>query len=267
MTTYTIDVNGQRYRLNESFRSAIERLARNEYNGNKQFDCWWTTAQRSLYDDDDVWNEKGHSRGDPILTIETAGVMVPWDRLDQLESQMNAEIIDPNDEPGDEMDDIDSGNGMKTVPPEDVSPPSKDDIFGRRHFSLTPPQFNEVPNPGGEDPNKIPPKPIEMGDEPQMVLWIPRHPDVDHTWGAGEAIAPMHSWVEWNVQRKANQPRPEQGKSNSHDAFESLCRIHNCERIGEAKPSNDIPETAGQVERKGERAYEDGRYGGGNWSV
>jgi len=253
MTQYTIDINGKRYELSEQFRESLERRAELEYEENPVFSCWWKV------DDDD-----------PVLVIETEGIMVPWDRLDQLEATMPRQIDDAQimDDADDEAEELDSGNGMKTLPPEDEQPRrTSKEIFGRTHFSLTPHRYEELPQPGGDDPDKIPPAPERVGDEPQMVVWVPRHPDVEHTWGAGEAIAPMASWVEWNVQKRADQPRPNKEKPNSHDSFESLCRIHDCEVIGEYTPSNDIPEgTSGSVERKGEEAFEEGRFGGDNWS-
>jgi hypothetical protein len=262
MTEYTLDVNGKRYELNESVRGSIEDRARREYSKNAQFSCWWSVASQSNYSDT-AWDECIHEEGDPILTIETSGVMVPWDRLDQMEARMPDEM--PLADDG-EPEEHDSGNGMKTLPPEDEQD-SHDEIFGRTHFALTPRHFDEVPEPGSDDPDKIPPKPERASDEPEMVVWIPRHPDIDHTWSAGEAISPVTSWVEWNVQQRANQPNIIKEKQNSHDSFESLCRIHDCEKIGEYAPSNDIPQgQSGSVERKGEESFEDGRFGGDNWS-
>lgn len=214
--TYTLDLNGTRYELTKDFKEAIEERARLEYKKNFDFSCWWKTED-----------------GDPVLVIETTGVMVPWDRMDELEMQPNPQQ-----------------QGM-----------------GRMHFGVTPHRFDEVPSPGGQDPNKLPQKP-ERIDEPMMVMWIPRHPQTEVTWDAGETIAPMDSWVEWNVQEKADQPRPSKSKQNSHDSFESLCELHGCEVVGRASPSNDIEnEVSGSVERKGEKAFEDGRFGGGHWNV
>lgn len=249
MTEYTIDVNGKRYSLNEDFRAALEERAEREYEKNGRFSCWWK-----------------NENGEPTLVIETTGPMVPWDRLDQLEMQMEQpEIRLASDQ--DDPEDVDSGNGMVEERPPDGSPEPRDVDFGRTHFSLTPHRYEEVPQPGGDDPEKIPQKPERL-DEPSLVVWVPQHPDVEVTWGAGEAITPMSSWVEWNVQEKAEQPRPSKNKINSHDAFESLCQIHDCEVVATANPSNDIESAvSGSVERKGEKSFEDGRYGGGNWSV
>jgi hypothetical protein len=199
-----------------------------------------------------------------VLVIETTGTTVPWDSLDQLEMDMKPEPDTGG--PEEPPEEVDSGNGMAEMePPQD--PPQQEPDFGRTHFKLTPHRFEEMPSPGGHDPEKIPTKPEEV-DESMMVMWVPRHPDIDVTWAAGEAVAPVFSHVEWNIQEKAEQPRPERDKPNSHDAFESLCLMNDCEVIGEYTPSNDIPkETSGQVERKGKQAYEEGKYGGGNWSV
>jgi hypothetical protein len=249
MTEYTIDVNGKRYKLSDKFREAIEERAEREYSGNERFSCWWKN--------DD---------GDPTLVIETYGKMVPWDRLDQLEMQMEPEIELASDDDVVDPDDVDSGNGMAEQKPPDRDPSPRDVNFGRQHFGLTPHRFEEVPQPGGDDPEKIPPKPKKL-DEPSLVKWIPRHPDVDVRWDAGEAISPMDSWVEWNVQEKAEQPRPIKDKINSHDAIESLCQIHDCEVVATAEPSNDIDKTvSGSVERKGEDWFE-GDVVGDRWNI
>jgi len=174
---------------------------------------------------------------DPILVIETQGKMVPWEQLDHL----GADIDDEN---------------------------SDESIFGRTHFSFTPRRFEEVPTPEGEDPNKIPPEPEELDNDPKMVMWVPEHPNIEHTWSAGEAIAPMYNWIEWNVQLRADQPKPNRDKQNSHDSFESLCRMYDCDVVGKYTPSNDIPSgDSGSVQRKGKKQFEDGKYGGDNFTV
>lgn len=259
--TYTLNVNGKKYKLNEDFRAAIERRAELAYEDNRSLSCWWQVADKDNYTED-AWENNVHEVGDPILTIETVGTIVPWDRLDQLTAEMQEEMTDDDDE----LEDVDAGNGMKTIPPENAETGNQD-IFGRTHFSMTPKRFEESPSPQGRDPEKIPPKP-ESFNEPEMVLWLPEHPEMEHTWSTGEAIAEVTSWVEWNIQQRANQPRPSKGKPDSHDGFESLCRLHGCEKVGEYKPTDSVPsEKAGSVERKGERAFEEGRFGGNNWGM
>lgn len=250
-TEYTIDVNGRRYRLNEDFREAIETRARHEYEDNPRFSCWWMVADPAHYDDEE-WENSVHERGDPILVIETEGPMVPWENLDQLEVGM----FDDDDE----EEEKDNGNGTVLEPDDDTE-------VERTHFDITPSDYEEVPGPQGIDPSKVPAKP-ESYDEPVMVSWVPEDPDLDHTWGAGEAITSVYSWVEWNVQKRADQPQPSEDKPDCHDRFESLCRVFDCEKVGEVSTKQDIPsDTPGSVERKGEDAFEDGRYGGGHWSV
>lgn len=260
MTEYTVDLNGKRYRLNEQFRDDIERLARAEYGENDFFDCWWGVAKEHQYDDDG-WRKNNHMDGDPILTIETTGVMVPWDKLDQLDADMRPPS--PQELDDDDPDEIDEGGGMKTIDP---SRPDNNDIFGRSHFAITPHRFEDVPEPGGDDPESIPPKPEKI-DGVEMLTWLPRHPDITHTWSAGEAISPMTSWVEWNVQLYADQPQPRRGKNNSHDRIESLCKVHDCEVIAEYTSSDDVPDgTSGTVERKGEDWF-DGDVVGDRWDM
>lgn len=271
MTEYTIDVNNKRYELNESFRQAIQERAEYEYEDNHRFSCWWSIANKENYTEEE-WENNIHEEGDPILTIETHGVVVPWDDLDQLEvqAQLREAMENRNDDtdPDDEdTEEIDAGNGMKTIPPKD-SPERNREIFGRTHFSITPPRYDELPSPGGEDPEKLPPEPTEVGSEPELVKWIPSHPDVTHTWETGRSIIEVSSWVEWNIQQRAEQPQPLKEKNDMNDRFESLCLIHDCEKVAEYEPSDELPDgKSGQVKRKGEDAYTDGRYGGGNWSV
>lgn len=251
MSEHTLDVNGKRYRLNEEFREALQGRAEREYSDNPRFSCWWKIED-----------------GESVLVIETAGTNVPWDRIDHLEMKMDPtspELADPQNEP-EESDDIDSGNGMVEAEPPN-NPSTRDVDFGRTHFSLTPHRYEEIPSPGGDDPDKVPAEPEEL-DEEMMVMWVPRHPDVDVSWSAGDAMVPVDSWVEWNVQEKADQPRPSKDKINSHDAFESLCRMHDCKVVAEAEPSNNIDqEVSGSVERKGEDAFKEGIRGGGHWNV
>ena len=266
---YTIDVNGKRYALNEEWRESIQQRARLEYEENEYVECFWKVASAAEGNDPDSI----HEEGDPILVIETEGVMVPWERLDQLELEMQDTSafggVDDN-----KTSDVNEGGGMKTIKPDDAKGGNDGEKRekNRTHFGITPQDFQEVPSPEGEDPDKIPPKPQEF-DEPKLVFWLPEHPDIDHTWGAGEAIAPMYNWVEWNVQQKANQPRPSRDKDDSHDHFESLAQMHDCEQVGELAPKQQPPEPdakdepSGSVKRKGEDTFENGKYGGSNWNV
>jgi len=237
MSEYTITVNNTVFELSEDFRESIQRRARGEYRGNALFECWWKVED-----------------GDPKLVIETEGFMVPWDKLDQLEP----------DEPGQESgqpdsgskNDIDSGNGMATLPPDDVSD-SAEKEHDRTHFAVTPQNYEEVPSPDGEDPERIPPEPEEMGDEPKLVAWVPDDPEREEVWNAGKAIMPMNSWVEWNIQVRADEV--------GHDHYESLCVAHECEKVGTQKSPE--PEPSGSVKRKGEDQFENGKYGGDNWRI
>lgn len=269
--TYTVTLNNKVYALTNSFREAIVERAEGEYSGNHRFSCWWKVAREPPEDASSkqwkLWNENPHEDGDPVLVIETLGETVPWERLDQLDvdmEPMGMVVVDEEDS-DDETDDVDAGNGMKTVPPEDVdmSEPEHEIDVGRTHFGVTPHRYEDVPDPGSDDPEKVPPKPDEV-DGPMLVKWIPDNPNIEHTWSTGEAMTVMDSWVEWNIQLRADQPRGE--KSTSHDAFESLCRIHGCPVVAEAA-TQDIPEDSGSVKRKGKESFKEGKYGGNNWTV
>ena len=270
--TYTIQVNGNEYALNEDFRQAIQDRAYREYEENFEFSCWWRLANASDEQDDDT----PHEAGDPILVIETVGPMVPWERLDMLEMEMSPQSPEAGDDSGSGADVSEHGEdtGMKMMSPEDVDDADAERSSDRTHFTMTPKSFEDVPQPDGEDEDKIPPKPVEMNDDPALVWWVPRHPDMEERWSAGEAVVPTHSWVEWNIQARADEIRftdDGERKENSHGHFESLCNLHDCEKTGEYEVTKDVPresdDVSGQVERKGEKAYEDGRYGGGHWNV
>lgn len=263
---YTIDVNGKRYALNEEFREAIQRRAELAYEDNMSFSCWWSVAHEDNYTDE-AWENNNHENGDPLLVIETEGPIVPWNELDELEMEME-DISQPVDDDTD-RNDIDSGNGMKTIPPEDALG-EDDDGEERTHFSLTPRDFEDVPQPEGEHLEKLPPKPEKMGDEPSLVWWIPRHPDIQERWSTGEAIVPAYNWVEWNIQARADEIRfsDDEVKPNSHDHFESLCKSRDCEVVGEYTVSQNTPNgESGSVKRKGKKSFEEGKYGGDNFHV
>lgn len=251
--TYTVTLNEKQYNLNKEARQRIQTRAKHEYSENRMFSCWWRIA-----DEDDAADESSvHGEGDPILVIETEGVMVPWERLDQLEIEQTT----------DAFGEIDTGNSDSVNKPDSESE-NDDREKERAHFGVTPQDFEEVPSPEGEDSDKIPAKP-ESFDEPKMVAFIPDDPDVTHRWDAGEALSPMHNWVEWNVQARANQPRPE--KDDSHDHWESLLQSDNCEyEEVDVEKSEDIldkVDEGGQSDKDVPQHFKDGKAGGGHWNV
>jgi hypothetical protein len=261
---FTVTLNGTEYAVNESWRNSIEKRARNEYSENHLFECFWRVADESDAEESDI-----HQKGDPILVIETEGPMVPWEKLDQLElEEQTPEAFDGVDTGG--GSDVDEGNGMRTVKPGEVQDSDEEREKNRTHFEVTPQDFQDVPSPEGEDPERVPAKPEEF-DSPKMVMWVPDNPEIEHSWDAGEAISPMYNWVEWNVQAKADQPRPAREKDSSHDHFETLAQSHDCEEVGEVSEQElsdpDTSEPSGSVQRKGKDSFEDGKYGGGHWSV
>lgn len=263
---YTVEINNKQYSLNEEARRLIQERAEHEYSANGMFSCWWKVASPDQYEEDN-WEENIHDTGDPVLVIETEGVMVPWESLDSLNVEMQE--VGPESQLDREMDDDsqDNGNGVRTIDADELDDVEKD--VGRTHFSLTPEQFEEVPDPDGEEPDKIPAKPVEMGGEPSLILWLPDHPEIEHTWAAGEAVLPVASRVEWNVQKKADQPRPDGSKGTSHDHWETILKSQDCEVVAELAPSQTPPsgeDSDGSDEDVPEH-FKTGKYGGGNWSV
>lgn len=276
-TEYTIDVNDTRYELNKEFRAMIQERAHSEYKENDFFSCWWKIANPDDYSDEE-WDENNHEAGDPILVIETRGPIVPWDQIDELEFEMQDISEQADDDDADyHEDEIDEGNGMKTIDPDSVEQEDdvdeEDEDMERTHFPMTPQKYEEIPSPDGEEPDKLPPKPISMDDDPALVWWIPRHPDIEERWSAGEAITKSSSWVEWNVQARADEIAPDpdgEDKPTSHDRFESMLKHCDCSKLAEVSTNQNTPsddEPSGQVERKGEDSFENGRYGGNNFHV
>jgi hypothetical protein len=271
--TYTVTLNGAEYEVNEEARRDIQELAQNSFEENEQFSCWWKVASPDQYADGE-WEETVHDAGDPVLVIETTGPIVPWDRLDQLEVEMQE--VGPEGQLDRQMDDADTnpnekdnGNGLKTIDPDDIDEAEKE--IGRTHFSHTPQSYEEVPSPDGEEPDKIPPKPVELGSEPVFIKWIPNHPDLDHTWATGEAITSMYNRVEWNVQKRADQPMLSRDKDTSHDHWESMLSMHDCDVVAELSPAQDVPsdDTSNEFpdEDEMDQEFVDGRANGNNWRV
>lgn len=272
---YTVDLNGKRYSLNEAARASIERRASLEYEQNEAFSCWWKTASKQQYTENS-WEENPHQQGDPVLVIETVGVMVPWERLDKLNVEMQQADPFGGMDSGGLSDSLDSGNGMQSLDPNDDSDTDTEKVIGRTHFTHTPQSYEEVPSPDGEEEDKIPPKPVEMGEDPVLVKWIPEHPDITHEWSAGEAIISVDSWVEWNVQARADQPQLSRGnnKDNSHDHWESLLNYHDCSVVGELglsqEPGANSNSNTNSKKTDNSNSVEDmGPYSekGGNWHI
>ena len=259
---YSITLNRTEYELSESLRSTIEERAEREYAENDRFSCWWRIAT----DEDESDDETVHESGDPILVIETEGPMVPWSDLDQLNVEMQEAGPDTGMDDTSETKTNDSGNGMQTVDRDEVVD-DPDKTIGRTHFEHTPQLFEDLPTPDGEEDDKIPARPTEMPDHPLLIKWLPDHPDITHTWSAGEAIVPTTSWVEWNVQKRADQPRPISGTDDSHDHWESLCQLHDCTVIGELGLSQSPGDNGAEDSQSDDIEDIGGKYQGNNWHV
>jgi len=243
MTEYTLSVNEKKYKLTDEFRRSIERHAELKYESNDYMSCWWKKID-----------------GDPVLVIETSGYIVPWEKLDQA----SFEMVDVSDT-DDDAELIDNGNGVQSIDPDDM--PSNDSGADeeRTHFTVTPRDVDDIPQPDVDDADTIPPEPMEI-DGTELVKVIPKDPYVDEYWGAGRAITKMDSWVEWNVQARADNPRPHSDDTDSHDQFESLCRTYDCEVVATMQTTGKPDEKAGSVKRKGEDWYE-GDVVGDRWNV
>jgi hypothetical protein len=266
---YTVRLNNKEYHLNEEARRAIQKRAEYEYEENGFFTCWWKRASSDQYEGEE-WDETVHDSGDPVLVIETEGPIVPWERLDELNVEMQG--VGPQSQLNQQTDDVnpneaDSGNGMRSVDPSDIDDSERE--VSRTHFDVSPQNYEEVPSPDGEEPNKLPPVPEEMGDEPVLVKWIPSHPEIDHTWESGESMIPVASRVEWNVQKRADQPRPSGDKIDSHDHWASILSSYECEVVRELKVSQEPSDTSESSDDDDDvpRRFKEGTAGGGHWRV
>lgn len=260
---YTIDVNNSRYQLNEEFRASITGRAEREFAENEYVSCWWRVADSS--DENDA--DSVHEQGDPILVIETVGPIVPWENLDQLELEMQDTNSFQEYDTGSGSD-VDEGSGMKTIKPGEVTESDDEREIPRTHFGVTPQSFEEMPSPDGESEDKIPQEPVEFS-EPTLVKWVPDNPDVTHSWATGRAMVSVDSWVEWNVQQRANQLRTDDG-DNWHNHYESMLQMHDCEKVAELQPNQSPPDTSsepsGSEKRKGKDWFE-GNAVGDRWNV
>lgn len=262
---YTVALNNKQYELNEAARQSIQTRAQYEYEDNERFSCWWKTASPSQYSDDE-WEENIHEAGDPVLVIETQGHMVPWENLDTLNVEMqDAGPFSGMDSGGQDADTVDSGGGMQSIDPNSGDDPDK--TIGRTHFEQDPREYEGVESPDGEEEGKIPPAPKEMPDHPMLVKWVPDHPDIEHTWSAGEALTPTISWVEWNVQKYADQPRLTEDSQDSHDHWESLLQADGCDVVGELSTTQDVPSGNDNASDKQEVEDIGPKYNGDNWQV
>jgi len=285
----TMMVNGKEYALTEDFKESIEKRARREFSENEYVQCHW----------------EENERGDPLLCIETSGQWVPVDRLERL--QFEYEEVEQPDQSGDDSDEteeLDNGNGVKSVPKDDVDlnpgdgpdSPAEEEEVPDTGFMVTHPKKNYVPQPEEDDPEKVPPHPDELPEDPTYVQWLPADESITEHWSSGRALIPLAQDITWNLQIRADEapegatklefPSMDDGytepkevpKTTRHDEWEDSLERHDCEVVAKKKPSDtpDIPEGAKEAEEddpapKGYsgRSRDDagGKFGGDNWSI
>lgn len=272
----TLKLNRKEYELSEEFKQTIEERAAGEFEENDFFECWWTE----------------NDRGDPILNIETEGYWVPWSKLERLEFEMQ-EVEQPQqqDDSGDEKTDLDGGGGLKSVPKDDVDmdtddptePSEEEQEDPDTSFMMTHPSKHYVPQPEQDDPEKVPPDPEELPEDPSLVAWIPEN-GMNECWTTGKALVPQELFLEWNVQLKADDApdgatktvvgddgsTKEVPRYDSHDRWENIAEMTDCEVVAEEQPSDTPP--SGDSQPSGYSGKEpdeslDGAYGGNNWNV
>jgi hypothetical protein len=275
--TLTIELNDTVYELSEEMKRSIEQRAESAFEENHFLDYYWTENERS----------------DPVLSIETEGKVVPWDRLERLEFEevVEQEQQQQSQDDDTEKDDVDSGSGVKSVPKDDVdmsSPdPTADDEEGGddpdTKFMVTHPSKHYVPQPDDDDPEKLPPDPDELPEDPTLVSWIPDS-GREEVWSTGKALVPTNIFIEWNIQLRADEVPDDATKmaadsdggvtqvrkTHNHDEWEKMAEMFDCEVV-EQKPSQETPSPSEEQQRgySGKEADEDagGAYGGDNWQV
>lgn len=285
----TVMVNGKEYALNEDFKQSIEDRAQRAFEGNEYVECHW----------------EQNERGDPLLIIDTSGPMVPVDRLERL--QFEYEEVEPqqsDSDDSDETEELDNGNGVKSVPKDDVDlnpgdgpdSPAEEEEVPDTGFMVTHPKKNYIPQPEEDDPEKVPPHPDELPEDPTYVQWIPADESITEHWSTGKALVPLGQLVTWNLQIRADEAPEgatkiewpdmddagaevkEVPKTTRHDEWEDMLERHECEVVAKKKPSDtpDIPEGAQESDDEPEapsgysgRSRDDagGKYGGDNWSI
>jgi hypothetical protein len=209
----TVTVNGKTYALNDSFKREIEQIAENEYGDNDFLSYYWRVADDS---DDD------HNEGDALLCIETEGKMVPWDKLSEFEMQMESvgpQFIMPDDST-DDSDHSDNGNGTQSIDGDSISA-SGDDTIDDFKLPMFPRGYRPIPDADDGRFDTVPPAPKKY-DESEPILLVPIPMDTrEERWAAGEAMIPVSTYVEWNMQRRADvaltpHPRTEQNHTDTH---------------------------------------------------
>jgi len=260
-TNTTVTVNGKQYALNDSFRAEIEQIAENEYGENEFLSYYWRVAD----DSDDEHNE-----GDALLCIETEGKMVPWDKLSEFEMQMESvgpQFIMP-DTNGDDSDHSDNGNGTQSIDG-DSTPASGDDTVDDFKLPMFPRGYRPIPDADDGRFDTVPPAPKKY-DESEPILLVPIPMDTrEERWAAGEAMIPVSTYVEWNMQRRADTA-PAYGTEShghSHDKWEAWLENHGCEVIGTVQPKNPPREEMPDDEDVFARRDLGGKFGGNNWNI
>lgn len=255
---YTVTFQGQVYELTDSLRERIESWVEREYNENEFLDYYWRTADS---DDED------HDEGDPLLCIETSGMYVPWDRLSELEVDIEEqEPLDLTDD-----DTVDNGNGTQAVDPN-----AGDDEGDDTKLVMTPEEYRQVPDPDDEDMETFPQAPAEyLEDEPAMFVPVPEI-ERDERWAAGQTIAPVYTTVEWNVQARIDSRPTIAGRLDDRphtesvsEKWERLLTEEDCPIVGNATPQNPPSEDDTNVPSTSYDGKEDigGKFGGTNFDV
>jgi len=217
------------------------------------------------------------------------GEWVPMDRLEQLDFEMQEVEQEQGDADSDDSEDLDSGNGMKSVPKDDVDmetdPTESEELEADTKFMVTHPSKEYVPQPEEDDPDKIPPHPEELPENPSLVAWIPDN-DCTEVWSTGRALIPVDTNVTWNLQIRADEAIEgstkmeeqdgeivEVARTNRHDEWEDMCKHFDCEVIAERQPTDTPPSDSGESEQtsgyQGRQPDEslDGKWGGDNFHI
>lgn len=257
----SLRVNGTVYRLSDDLTDHIEGLAESLYDENEHLSYYWRVA-----DAEDARNGR-HEKGDPLLCIDTSGVMVPWQQLSEFEIEVE------EDSPGipggsDDTTATDNGNGVQTVDPDESDDDESVEDFKMPMF---PEQYRPIPDPDDDDAETMPPSPERFDEDggPIVNMPVPEN-ERQERWDTGRSMVPLSTTVEWNLQRRADTTHlygPEDG-GHSHDEWEQLLELTDCEVTGHVQASNPPSEDDADPDSiYDEESDKGGKYQGNNWQI
>jgi len=249
--TVTIEQDDTRYEysLSDSFQSYIETTAEHSYEGNEYTELFWDEFS-------DEWEESDHlesdiprtNYGDPILSIQTSGPIVPLRRVVQPQE---AKTIEPDSDAveiinDDSKDETDSGEALTFLPDSDDEDETSYDIAQLVQGSI---ETREEQL----DEGRLPRAPTEESKIPQFLQLVPEQ---DWTvWATAESLLPVANTYYWNIQSRIDYPPVpaqttdddrEKLRDHSHDRWQTILEQHDCEVVREEQITQDTSDVSSQ---------------------